>query len=150
MTDRTKEACDNKVKMGGNYHNVQENSAIMQPIEFQMIDDDALLDISSDMHQDDGIKLVTPFQSLPLGIKGESFLLMDQEGNLKINSADEFIQHLDCPNDCKLKVISIVGNSGDGKSHTLNHVLIFYLYCSVNQIDDPLFHNSLFNIAVII
>ncbi|XP_077302675.1 zinc finger FYVE domain-containing protein 1-like isoform X2 [Arctopsyche grandis] len=123
MTDRTKEASDKKAKMGGNYHRARPNSSIMQPIEFLVIDDDTLLDISSDMIKDDDVKLETHFHSLPLGLKGESFLLMDQEGNLKINSADEFIQHLDCPNDCKLKVISIVGNSGDGKSHTLNHLL---------------------------
>lgn len=31
------------------------------------------------------------------------------------------MQRLGCPNDCKAKVVSIFGNTGDGKSHTLNH-----------------------------
>ena len=126
MTDCIKELYDKidplKItKMGGN-KKTEVASSIMQPIDELPIDDECFLDIRPNIPKDDEVKLETPFQSLPLGLKGESFLLIDQEGNLKIDSVEEFIQNLDCQNDCKLKVISIVGNSGDGKSYTLNHV----------------------------
>ena len=38
-----------------------------------------------------------------------------------MHSADEFIQKLGCNIDVRVKVVSIFGNTGDGKSHTLNH-----------------------------
>ncbi|XP_018794630.1 PREDICTED: zinc finger FYVE domain-containing protein 1-like isoform X1 [Bactrocera latifrons] len=50
-----------------------------------------------------------------------SFLLMDAEENLRIATADRFRQRLKCSDDTKIKVISIFGNTGDGKSHTMNH-----------------------------
>ena len=34
---------------------------------------------------------------------------------------DEFLQQLGCQKTAKVKVVSIFGNTGDGKSHTLNH-----------------------------
>lgn len=36
-------------------------------------------------------------------------------------SAADFISRLKCDADSMLKVVSIFGNTGDGKSHTLNH-----------------------------
>ena len=36
---------------------------------------------------------------------------------------DEFICRLGCDAGTPLKVVSIFGNTGDGKSHTLNHTL---------------------------
>lgn len=50
----------------------------------------------------------------------QSFLLMDGNEKLRTNS-DTFIQRLACTTDSKIKVISIFGNTGDGKSHTMNH-----------------------------
>ena len=38
-----------------------------------------------------------------------------------MSDGDELAAQLHCPPDCKLKVVSIFGNTGDGKSHTLNH-----------------------------
>ena len=35
--------------------------------------------------------------------------------------AEEFINKLSMPGDIAVKVVSIFGNTGDGKSHTLNH-----------------------------
>lgn len=130
MTDCIKELYNKKdlpnvTKMGGS-KKTEVASSIMQPIDELPIDDEYLLDIRPNIPKDDEVKLETPseFQSLTLGLKGESFLLIDQEGNLKIDSVEDFINNLDCTNDCKLKVISIVGNSGDGKSYTLNHVSV--------------------------
>ena len=34
---------------------------------------------------------------------------------------DEFISKLSCRGETNMKVVSIFGNTGDGKSHTLNH-----------------------------
>ncbi|KAL7295622.1 hypothetical protein TKK_0010985 [Trichogramma kaykai] len=51
----------------------------------------------------------------------QSFLLIDGNEYLKVSSAEQFIQKLQCAaNDLKVKVVSIFGNTGDGKSHTLN------------------------------
>nr|XP_033808421.1 zinc finger FYVE domain-containing protein 1 isoform X1 [Geotrypetes seraphini] len=50
-----------------------------------------------------------------------SFLLVDETEEIQVKDEDEFIQKLDCKPDDHLKVVSIFGNTGDGKSHTLNH-----------------------------
>ncbi|XP_076669844.1 zinc finger FYVE domain-containing protein 1 isoform X2 [Andrena cerasifolii] len=53
--------------------------------------------------------------------KPKSFLLIDGQENLKISSAEQFVERLCCDTaDLKVKVVSIFGNTGDGKSHTLN------------------------------
>nr|XP_034175309.1 zinc finger FYVE domain-containing protein 1-like [Osmia lignaria]XP_034175310.1 zinc finger FYVE domain-containing protein 1-like [Osmia lignaria]XP_034175311.1 zinc finger FYVE domain-containing protein 1-like [Osmia lignaria] len=50
-----------------------------------------------------------------------SFLLIDGQENLRVSSAEQFVEKLNCDQkDLKVKVISIFGNTGDGKSHTLN------------------------------
>ena len=38
-----------------------------------------------------------------------------------MKNAQEFIDKLCCNEDTPVKVVSIFGNTGDGKSHTLNH-----------------------------
>ncbi|XP_043372751.1 zinc finger FYVE domain-containing protein 1 isoform X2 [Dermochelys coriacea] len=38
---------------------------------------------------------------------------------------EDFIKKLDCKPDQHLKVVSIFGNTGDGKSHTLNHTFFY-------------------------
>ena len=40
----------------------------------------------------------------------------------QIQNTNEFIQQLGCRDDSLLKVVSIFGNTGDGKSHTLNEI----------------------------
>lgn len=50
----------------------------------------------------------------------KSFLLMDGNEELHIPTADLFCRKLGCAPDTKLKVVSIFGNTGDGKSHTMN------------------------------
>lgn len=50
-----------------------------------------------------------------------SFLLIDGQEYLRVSSAEQFVQKLNChEKDTKVKVVSIFGNTGDGKSHTLN------------------------------
>lgn len=51
----------------------------------------------------------------------KSFLLIDGNEELHVPSAEIFCKRL-CTNDTKIKVISIFGNTGDGKSHTMNNV----------------------------
>lgn len=53
---------------------------------------------------------------------GKSFVLMDANESLYFSSAEQFCKRLQCSDAAKLKVVSIFGNTGDGKSHTLNHV----------------------------
>ncbi|XP_073247617.1 zinc finger FYVE domain-containing protein 1-like [Porites lutea] len=50
-----------------------------------------------------------------------SFLLLDEKENLQVHTVDEFISKLSCRGETNMKVVSIFGNTGDGKSHTLNH-----------------------------
>lgn len=41
--------------------------------------------------------------------------------SIQVDNAEQFISHLGCKDTSRFKVISIFGNTGDGKSHTLNH-----------------------------
>lgn len=50
-----------------------------------------------------------------------SFLLVDEQENLQVEDEKEFVRKLSCDGEAHVKVVSIFGNTGDGKSHTLNH-----------------------------
>ncbi|CAN7941513.1 unnamed protein product, partial [Ixodes hexagonus] len=50
-----------------------------------------------------------------------SFLLVDDKEVLQVSSPEEFSRRLGCGVDRTVKVLSIFGNTGEGKSHTLNH-----------------------------
>jgi len=50
-----------------------------------------------------------------------SFLILDQSEQLSVDSATLFCTKLGCDASSTGKVISILGNTGEGKSHTLNH-----------------------------
>lgn len=52
----------------------------------------------------------------------KSFLLLDGCEELRVPSAEIFTKRLGCNKDARVKVVSIFGNTGDGKSHTMNHV----------------------------
>ncbi|XP_016420299.1 zinc finger FYVE domain-containing protein 1 [Sinocyclocheilus rhinocerous] len=54
---------------------------------------------------------------------GRSFLLVDENESLQVKNEAQFLQKLGCSAAQGVKVLSIFGNTGDGKSHTLNHVL---------------------------
>ncbi|XP_073982306.1 zinc finger FYVE domain-containing protein 1-like [Rhodnius prolixus] len=80
------------------------------------------------------ITLNSEFTSLTLGSADsnenfvKSFLLVDGMERLRVSSAEEFTTLLGCGGQKegklapRVKVVSIVGNTGDGKSHTLNHL----------------------------
>lgn len=57
-------------------------------------------------------------QDLPT--KKKSFLLIDENEFIQVSSLDDFAQKLDCPLDSSVKVVSIFGSIGHGKSYTLN------------------------------
>jgi zinc finger FYVE domain-containing protein 1 len=40
-----------------------------------------------------------------------------------VKNKEEFVTKLQCSRDASIKVVSIFGNTGDGKSHTLNYTL---------------------------
>ncbi|XP_077476280.1 zinc finger FYVE domain-containing protein 1-like [Stigmatopora argus] len=50
-----------------------------------------------------------------------SFLLVDENEEMQIKDDAAFIKKLNCSAGQLLKVVSIFGNTGEGKSHTLNH-----------------------------
>ncbi|XP_055324244.1 zinc finger FYVE domain-containing protein 1-like isoform X2 [Sitodiplosis mosellana] len=52
----------------------------------------------------------------------KSFLLLDGCEELRVNTPEIFAKRLGCTLDSKMKVVSIFGNTGDGKSHTMNHI----------------------------
>lgn len=43
--------------------------------------------------------------------------------SLQVRDESEFMDRLGCGDVAGVKVLSIFGNTGDGKSHTLNHIL---------------------------
>lgn len=43
--------------------------------------------------------------------------------SLQVHDEAEFVDRLGCVDVAGVKVLSIFGNTGDGKSHTLNHIL---------------------------
>ncbi|KAH3850854.1 zinc finger FYVE domain-containing protein 1-like [Dreissena polymorpha] len=51
----------------------------------------------------------------------DSFLLVDEQETLQVIDNEDFTNKLKCDKDSLVKVVSIFGNTGDGKSHTLNH-----------------------------
>ncbi|XP_066532530.1 zinc finger FYVE domain-containing protein 1 [Hoplias malabaricus] len=53
--------------------------------------------------------------------KVRSFLLVDEKEEMQLKDAEDFVSRLGCGPDELLKVVSIFGNTGEGKSHTLNH-----------------------------
>ncbi|XP_065210215.1 zinc finger FYVE domain-containing protein 1-like isoform X2 [Planococcus citri] len=48
------------------------------------------------------------------------FLLINEKEQLKVNSPEDFIKKLRCDENAKVKVVAICGNTGDGKSFTMN------------------------------
>ncbi|XP_023285732.1 zinc finger FYVE domain-containing protein 1-like [Seriola lalandi dorsalis] len=50
-----------------------------------------------------------------------SFLLVDEKEEMQVKDEEDFVGRLGCRPDELLKVVSIFGNTGEGKSHTLNH-----------------------------
>ncbi|KAG5277272.1 hypothetical protein AALO_G00115640 [Alosa alosa] len=53
--------------------------------------------------------------------KVSSFLLVDDKEDMQVQDEDDFVRRLGCGPEDLLKVVSIFGNTGEGKSHTLNH-----------------------------
>ena len=51
----------------------------------------------------------------------QSFLLIDENELLRVNSSEEFAAKIGCSSTALIKVVSIFGNTGEGKSHTLNY-----------------------------
>ena len=62
-------------------------------------------------------------QSLNLhgGDDSRSFLLLDQEEQICVETVEAWADKLGCDLTSQCKVVSILGNTGEGKSHTLNH-----------------------------
>ncbi|KAK7925855.1 hypothetical protein WMY93_008165 [Mugilogobius chulae] len=57
--------------------------------------------------------------------KVSSFLLVDEKEEMQVKDEEDFVSRLGCRSDELLKVVSIFGNTGEGKSHTLNHTFFW-------------------------
>ncbi|CAF0817462.1 unnamed protein product [Didymodactylos carnosus] len=54
---------------------------------------------------------------------GGGLLLLDAKEHLTVNNEQDFLRKLQCEQtDLNVKCLSIIGNTGDGKSHTLNQI----------------------------
>jgi zinc finger FYVE domain-containing protein 1 len=93
-----------------------------------MVDSSSLMRPEPDVIINDFPDLVAEFESLPIGNHnfddfndhGKSFVIIDSKENFLATDLEAFRKKIGLSNiDTKLKVISIFGNSGDGKSHTL-------------------------------
>lgn len=51
----------------------------------------------------------------------QSFLLIDENELMQVESVEDFSEKLGCQEDALVKVVSIFGSIGHGKSYTLNH-----------------------------
>nr|KAF7435923.1 hypothetical protein H0235_004114 [Vespula pensylvanica] len=99
----------------------ETNPAIMQSLDSLSICNRDMYNMN---HSSIAINANTSMEDLSTKNKTnkiESFLLIDKQERLKVSNAEQFIRKLNCINkDQKVKVVSIFGNTGDGKSHTLN------------------------------
>jgi zinc finger FYVE domain-containing protein 1 len=52
----------------------------------------------------------------------KSFIVIDSNENFQVTSVEQFVKKLGITDyEKKVKVVAIFGNSGDGKSHTMNN-----------------------------
>ncbi|PIK48452.1 putative zinc finger FYVE domain-containing protein 1-like [Apostichopus japonicus] len=56
-----------------------------------------------------------------VNIYTQGFLLVNENEELQVTSSEELFHMLGCSDQALVKVVSIFGNTGDGKSFTLNH-----------------------------
>ncbi|KAM7536076.1 hypothetical protein Aperf_G00000089382 [Anoplocephala perfoliata] len=76
----------------------------------------------------DALMEASPFDNTVTPPK--SVKIVDAEENFLFDNPEDLSKALGCPLDMKLKVLAIVGNTGDGKSHTLNRA-----FCSLGAGD---------------
>ncbi|XP_018333746.1 zinc finger FYVE domain-containing protein 1 isoform X2 [Agrilus planipennis] len=108
-------------------HIQKQNPCIMEPLDSLIMDNasgDSLLlkKTIASMKTENENRL----ESLNISIEDElndslSFKLLDENEQLKVANSEQFIKKLRIPATFKkVKVVSIFGNTGEGKSHTLN------------------------------
>lgn len=109
-----------------NYRNTMNSETNMADV-YQKLPDiaqmsldpfDRTSDLLSDAVDDDemAIMSLSPRQENLI----DSFLLVDEFEQMHVSSSEEFAQKLGCDMNDMVKVVSIFGNTGEGKSHTLN------------------------------
>lgn len=90
--------------------------AIMKSLDIMCICNKDLYYSANDLIHGKGIRMKCQCN------QPRSFLLIDGQEYLRVNNAEEFMEELNCSQDLEVKVVSIFGNTGDGKSHTLNQI----------------------------
>ncbi|GAB0091522.1 zinc finger FYVE domain-containing protein 1 [Sergentomyia squamirostris] len=110
--------------------NMDNASAIMEPVDFisstSPVEMCELKDAMESELKHDELPLSSISMQASIDIhestkKHQSFLLLDDQERLSVPSAEAFAKHLKCYPNINIKVVSIFGNTGDGKSHTMNH-----------------------------
>ncbi|CAF3717882.1 unnamed protein product [Adineta steineri] len=110
-----------------NHHNNNLNQVPTQHSLNQQMLLDSMID-NDDEDQIDNKRTTkkTHRQSQKLQSNADSngvFLLLDANEHLTVNNKEDFISQLQSPSpDPLVKCVSIIGNTGDGKSYTLNQV----------------------------
>mgnify|MGYP002655284242 CR=1 FL=1 len=93
------------------------SSSIMHPEPSDLIHD--LSDFAAEFES----LSITPQSYDDLEDRGKSFVIIDSRENFLATDLEAFRKKLGLSNiDTKMKVVAIFGNSGDGKSHTMNNV----------------------------
>ncbi|KAL0266833.1 UNVERIFIED_CONTAM: hypothetical protein PYX00_009271 [Menopon gallinae] len=92
----------------------------------RQIEDKSVYYSESDLSSQPDVTLTRQLASLNLTVKGDcdikSFLLIDEKEHLQVSTVDQFLQNLGSLDPrTKVKVVSVFGNTGDGKSYMLNH-----------------------------
>ncbi|CAD7086951.1 unnamed protein product [Hermetia illucens] len=105
-----------------------QNPSIMEPIESNSLIKDQLYDAMKqpDVVCDSDLQSITIISAScdEPAVNHENrhcILLMNEQENLLVPTSDKFCKQLGCQTTDKIKVVSIFGNTGDGKSHTMNH-----------------------------
>ncbi|XP_067943609.1 zinc finger FYVE domain-containing protein 1-like [Watersipora subatra] len=116
---------DNHPRRNGEIGSDQEDPlAHVPPNEFSASDLDADEDIVSDLIRSVQLANHTTASNVNSERRPSnatrSFLLIDESETIQVSSGEELLHKLGCMN-AQVKVISIFGNTGDGKSYTLNH-----------------------------
>lgn len=115
-------------KIDANSPSIMQSLDSMSVLEQSRQIEDKSLDFGgpNSLSNQPDVTLTGQFASLNLTNKNvfskKSFLLIDGKEQLQVSSAEEFVSKLGL-NDpkIKIKVVSVFGNTGDGKSYTLNY-----------------------------
>lgn len=105
----------------------QKTPLILESFDNSQINVDNLHTNTTTMNENDKtLHLTSDLESLNINVdesmsESPSLLLLDDLERIRVSSPDHFLKYLKINQEDKVKVVSIFGNTGEGKSYTLNH-----------------------------